>query len=157
ASPATGTPTALSHPDFRRFLGAHFMSILGLQILSVAVSWQVYAIARTPLALGYVGLFQFLPMMACTIPAGHLADRIDRRLILVASNLISALAAGCFLALAIVHATTLWTFYAVLAMFGAARALSGPASQSIVPILVPSEHFPQAVAWDSSASQIGVI
>ena len=55
-SPATANPSALAHRDFRRFLGAAFLAILATQIQSVAVSWQIYAIARTPLALGYAGL-----------------------------------------------------------------------------------------------------
>jgi MFS family permease len=157
ASPATANTSALSHRDFRRFLGAAFLAILATQIQSVAVSWQIYAIARTPLALGYAGLFQFLPMMACTIPAGHLADRFDRRLILVISNLFTAVAAGGFLILALSRTSVVWPFYVVLAMFGAARAFAGPASQSFVPLLVPQDQFPQAVAWASSTSQVAVI
>ena len=157
ASPATANTSALSHRDFRRFLGAAFLAILATQIQSVAVSWQIYAIARTPLALGYAGLFQFLPMMACTIPAGHLADRFDRRLILVISNLFTAVASGGFLMLALTRTSVVWPFYVVLAMFGAARAFAGPASQSFVPLLVPQDQFPQAVAWASSTSQVAVI
>jgi MFS family permease len=153
----TANSTALSHRDFRRYLSAGFLAILAIQIQSVAVSWQIYNIARTPLALGYVGLFQFLPMMACTIPAGHLADRFDRRLILVISYLFSAIAAGGFLGLAITRTTIIWPFYAVLTLFGAARAFAGPASQSFVPLLVPPDQFPQAVAWNSSTSQVAVI
>jgi MFS family permease len=156
-SPATANSSALAHRDFRRYLSAGFLAILAMQIQSVAVSWQVYGIARTPLALGYVGLFQFIPMMACTIPAGHLADRFDRRMILVYSNLASAIAAGGFLILALSRTTILWPFYAVLMLFGAARAFAGPASQSFVPLLVPQEQFPQAVAWSSSTSQVAVI
>jgi MFS family permease len=154
-SPATAS--TLSHRDFRRYLSAAFLAILATQIQSVAVSWQVYSIARTPLALGYVGLFQFLPMMACTIPAGHMADRFDRRLILVISNFCSAIAAGCFLTLALTRTTVIWPFYAVLVIFGASRAFAGPASQSLVPLLVPQDQFPQAVAWASSTSQVAVI
>jgi MFS family permease len=123
----------------------------------VAVSWQIYSIAHTPLALGYVGLFQFLPMMACTIPAGHLADRFDRRLILVSSYFLAAIAAGGFLMLALTRIAIVWPFYAVLALFGAARAFAGPAAQSFVPLLVPQDQFPQAVAWNSSTSQVAVI
>src|SRR5271166_4194005 len=119
-SPTNENTTALSHRNFRRFLSASFLAILASQIQSVAVSWQIYSIARTPLALGYVGLFQFLPMMACTIPAGHLADRFDRRLILVISQLFSAIAAGGFLMLAVTRTAVIWPFYAVLALFGAA-------------------------------------
>jgi MFS family permease len=157
ASPATANSTALSHRDFRRYLSAAFLAILAMQIQSVAVGWQVYSIARTPLALGYVGLFQFLPMMACTIPAGHMADRFDRRIILVISNLCSAISAGGFLMLALTRTTVIWPFYAVLVIFGASRAFAGPASQSLVPLLVPQDQFPQAVAWASSTSQVAVI
>ena len=157
ASPAIVNSSALAHRDFRRFLGAAFLAILATQIQSVAVSWQIYAIARTPLALGYAGLFQFLPMMLCTIPAGHLADRFDRKLILVFSNLFTAVASSGFLMLALTHTAVVWPFYVVLAMFGAARAFAGPASQSFVPLLVPHDQFPQAVAWASSTSQVAVI
>jgi len=62
ASPATANSNALAHRDFRRFLVAAFLAILATQVQSVAVSWQIYSIARTPLALGYAGLFQFLPI-----------------------------------------------------------------------------------------------
>jgi MFS family permease len=157
SSPVTATPNALAHRDFRRFLSASFLAILAAEIQSVAVSWQIYSIARTPLALGYVGLAQFLPMMACTIPAGHLADRFDRRRILVVSNLFTAVASGGFLMLALTGTHVLWPFYVVLMLFGAARAFAGPASQSFVPLLVPQDQFPQAVAWNSSTSQVAVI
>ena len=157
ASPANANSNALSHRDFRRFLSAAFLAILATQIQSVAVSWQIYGIARTPLALGYAGLFQFLPMMACTIPAGHLADRFDRKLILVVSNLCTAVAAGGFLILALTRTSVVWPFYVALALFGAARAFAGPASQSFVPLLVPQDQFPQAVVWASSTSQVAVI
>ena len=158
AAPSTTANTnALAHRDFRRYLGAGFLAILAFQIQSVAVSWQIYNIAHTPLALGYVGLFQFIPMMACTIPAGHLADRFDRRMIIVVSNLCSGIASGGFLILALSGTSAVWPFYVVLAMFGAARAFAGPASQSFVPLLVPQDQFPQAVAWASSTSQVAVI
>jgi MFS family permease len=151
------TETVLSHRDFRRYLASVFLGILAIQIQSVAVGWQIYAIARTPMALGYVGLAQFLPIMACTIPAGHLADRFDRRLILAASYLAEAVAAGLFMALALSGTAVIWPFYVVLALFGAARAFAGPAAQSFVPMLVPQDLFPQAVAWSSSMFSVAVI
>src|SRR5258708_35031749 len=157
ASPAPPNSNALSHRDFRRFLGAAFLAILATHGQPGAGSWQISAIARTPLALGYAGLFQFRRMMACTIPAGHLADRFDRKLILVFSNLCTALASGGFLMLAMTQTGAVWPYYIVLALFGAARAFAGPASQSFVPLLVPQDQFPQAVAWASSTSQVAVI
>src|SRR5579863_7126739 len=156
-SETSRTETVLAHRDFRRYLAAVFLGILAIQIQSVAVGWQIYAIARSPMALGYVGLAQFLPMMACTIPAGHLADRVDRRLILAASYLAEAVAAGLFMALALIAPAVIWPFYIVLAIFGAARAFAGPAAQSFVPMLVPLDLFPQAVAWSSSMFSVAVI
>ncbi|HWN57773.1 MAG TPA: MFS transporter, partial [Methylomirabilota bacterium] len=153
----SATSTALSHRDFRRYLASVFLGILAIQIQSVAVSWQIYSIAHSPMALGYVGLSQFVPMMACTLPAGHLADTFDRRLILAASYLAEAVAAALFVILAITAPTVAWPFYIVLALFGAARAFAGPAAQSFVPMLVPAEQFPQAVAFSSSTFSVAVI
>src|SRR5258707_7989940 len=96
-------------------------------------------------------------MMACTIPAGHFADRFDRRQILVVSNLCTAVASGGFLTLALTHTAVVWPFYLVLALFGAARAFAGPASQSFVPLLVPQDQFPQAVAWPPWTCQVRAI
>src|SRR5262249_19398011 len=92
--------SVLAYRDFRLYLGALFLSTLAIQIQSFAVSGQIYDLTPSPLALGYVGLFEFLPMVACTLPAGHAADHFDRRLILIISYCAIALCAGCFLALA---------------------------------------------------------
>lgn len=134
-----------------------FLGTLAIQIQSVAVGWQVYNITSSPLTLGYVGLAQFLPMAACTLPAGNIADRFERRLIIVISYFAQAAAAGLFLALSLMKVREVWSFYAVLALFAAARAFAGPASQSFVPMLVPQDRFPQAVAWSSATSKIAVI
>ncbi len=149
--------SVLAYRDYRLYLSALFLGTLAIQVQSVAVSWQIYDLTHNPLALGYVGLFQFLPMVACTLPAGHAADRLDRRLILVVCYCLEALAAGFFLVLALSGRQGVWPFYAVLAMFGTARAFAGPAASSFVPLLVPLEHVPKAVAWNSSTFQTGVI
>jgi MFS family permease len=156
-APETSQSTIFSNRDFRRYLISVFLGILAIQIQSVSVSWQIYNISHSTLALGYVGLAQFLPMMACTIPAGHFADRYDRRFILAASYLVEAMAAALFLILALRRPASIWPFYGVLALFGAARSFAGPAAQSLVPMLVPSDQFPNAVAWSSSTFQIAVI
>ena len=147
----------LSHRDYRRYLSATFLGSLAIQIELVAVSWQIYAITRSPLSLGYAGLFEFLPMVVCTLPSGDLADRFDRRLIIVVSYLAQAVAAALFLGLGLASPKVAWPFYAVLALFGTARTFSGPAANSLVPLLVPPDQFPQAIAWNSSTFQIAVI
>jgi len=155
-SSATSRAVLANH-DFRFYLVSVFLGTLAIQIQSVAVSWEIYAIARSPLALGYAGLAQFLPMVLCVLPAGSLADRYDRRLIIVISYLLQAAAAATFLGLALTHTRTLIPWYVVLALFGTTRTFASPAAQSLVPQLVPQGQFPQAIAWNSSTFQIATI
>ena len=121
-----------------------------MQFQVVAVGWQVYDITRDPFALGYVGLYEFLPIVILTLPAGDLADRIDRRLILVTTYLVQAAASAVLLALSLSGSHTPWHYYVVVALFGVARGLSTPAQQSILPFLVTGEELPRAIAWNSS-------
>jgi MFS family permease len=158
ASSKTGAASSVfSRRDFRLYCGATFLATLANQILSVIVAWQVYEITLSPMALGNVGLVQFLPMVAFIFVAGDLADRMDRRRILIASYLAFAIGSGLFLAITISAVRVIWPFYVVLALFGAARAFGQPAGQSFLPSLVAGDQFPEAVAWTSSARQIAVI
>jgi len=142
---------------FRLYCGGTFLGTLANQILSVAVAWQMYALTHSALALGNVGLVQFLPMTLCVFVAGDLADRRDRKVILTASYFVYAIGAGLLLILTLMEADAIWPFYTVLALFGAARAFGQPAGQSFLPALVADEQFPEAVAWTSSARQAAVI
>lgn len=150
-------PSVFSYRDFRLYVIGVFFATLAVQIQSVAVSWQVYAIANSPLALGYVGLFQFLPIVIFSVPAGNMADRMERRRILIVSYCLQTMAAALFLFLALKADNVVWPFYGILVLFGTGRAFAGPAAQSFVPLLVPEEQFPQAVAWNSSTNRVAVI
>jgi MFS family permease len=151
----SGSPLALR--DFRLFLGGRLFAGLALQIQSVAIGWHLYAATGDPLVLGYAALSVFLPIAVLTLPAGDLADRADRRLILGAAHAVQAVCAATFLYLVLHDEHHVWAYYAVLALSGAARAFSGPAQQSFTPFLVPREQFGQAVAWGSSANQIATV
>jgi MFS family permease len=155
-SNATSTE-ALNQRDFRQFVASTFLATIATMMQSIAVAWQVYELARDPLALGYVGLFQFLPLAIFALPAGELADRIDRRAMLAVSYLVETICAVLLIAMTISHPRGLWPFYAVLALFGSARAFAAPASQALLPRLVPAESFPRAVALTSSTRQTAVI
>jgi MFS family permease len=144
---------ALSFPDFRLFLGMRLPSSMAIQVQSVAVGWQVYDITGQPLALGLVGLAQFLPVFGFSLLAGHVADRFDRRRILLACLLLQFLSSCLLLGLALAGNVRVWPIYAVLALFGTARAFSAPASQSLLPNLVPAEYLGGAFAWSSSSFQ----
>src|SRR5688572_3989671 len=74
--------SALRHPEFTRFLTAKFLATFAVQMQSVAVGWQVYALTGDPLDLGLIGLAQFVPFVVLVLPAGHVADRLHRQRIL---------------------------------------------------------------------------
>jgi MFS family permease len=155
---------AFQHRDFNAFQAARTLSILGMQMQSVAIGWQIYAITHRPLDLAWVGLAQFLPAVVFSLVAGHAADRFERRHILTACN--GALAALALVLLAVAHAQSssvsaqppaVAPIYGTLVAVGIARAFLGPANQSILPTLVPAEHFPNAVAWGSSFWQTAMV
>jgi MFS family permease len=142
-----------SFREFRFFLAMRLPSALAVQMQSVAVGWQVYDISHKPLSLGLVGLAQFLPVFGFAIIAGHVADRFDRRRILTICIGLQLLCALLLLAIMASGSHDVRPIYAVLALFGTARAFSAPAIQSILPNLVPRELLGKAFAWNSSSFQ----
>src|SRR3954470_23096293 len=147
----------LRNRDFGLFLGGRFASVLAAQMQWVANGWYLYDLTGDPMTLGWAGLASFVPIAILTLPAGDLADRIDRRWILGVAHLLQALAAALLLVLVALHTTVTWPFYGALLLSGTTRALAGPASKSLAPLLVPREQFAQSVAWSTSAQQIGII
>lgn len=148
---------ALAYADFKAYLAARFLMVIALEMQSVAVAWQVYEITRRPLDLGLIGLAQFLPGFALFLPAGHLVDRLDRRRVLMSCYASSAVCSALLLAIAIHGASSVYPIYAVVVLVGSIRAFSFPSSRALLPQLVPMEHFPNAVAWQSSIFQAGTI
>ena len=124
---------------------------------SVAVAWQVYEMTRRPLDLGYVGLVQFLPLVGLSPLTGHVADRFDRRLVVLVCNLGVALSALLLLGSTLAHTPHVYFVYAILAFFGTVRAFAGPAASALVTHLVPMEQFPDAVAWGSTVWQTATV
>jgi MFS family permease len=147
----------LAHGGFVRFLAARLLASIAVQMQTVAVGWQVYAITGDPLDLGLVGLSQFLPFVLLVLPAGHVADRRNRALILALCMAAELVCALCLLAFTLSGITVVWPVFAVMIVFGVARAFSMPAGQAIVPNLVPPSLFPRAVAVNSSAWQLSTI
>ncbi|MDR1350159.1 MAG: MFS transporter [Zoogloeaceae bacterium] len=141
------------NPAFAAFLLARLTGMFATQIQAVIIGWQVYDFTGDPMSLAYVGLAQFLPMLALLLPAGDLIDRYARRPILMASWIVATLCAGTLWWLS-AHAATgaegkalaLTGIYATLALFGCSRAFSGPAVQSLLPQIVPRAQLAQAIA-----------
>ena len=148
---------AFRHADFRKFFGARFLSGLAIQAYNVGVGWFVYDVTRSAWALGLVGLSVFLPNLLFALLTGEVADRFDRRRIAALAYATMAAAAAGMLVCVHVEITTAWPVYALAALLGTARAFGMPASQALLPSLVPKEVFGNAVAWSSSAWQTSTI
>src|SRR6266700_7282582 len=100
--------------DFRRYQLARVAVILGAEAQSVAVAWQVYSITHRPIDLGYTGLALFLPGLLFLLPAGHVADRFDRRKIILVCYGAQVACTATLLALTRMGVHTVLPIYAVL-------------------------------------------
>ena len=157
---ATGSPgfrEALRYPDFRRYAVARFCSTLAWQMLGVAVGWQVYSLTHDPLDLGLIGLAQFLPFLSLVLPAGHLADRMDRRLICVLAYSVETLCPLALLLFTLSGSHQVWPVFVAMALFGAGRAFWMPTGQALVVNMVPEHVFPSAVGFGSTLFEVAVI
>ena len=152
--PAKVTPViAFQNPNFRFFVLTRFLSTTASEMQSLAVAWQVYNLTHRPLDLGYVGLAQFLPGILLFLLAGHVADRFSRIKILVTCYGLFSLCSLALLAFSLRGATSVYYIYLVLLVNGTVRAFNWPAGMAFLPRLVPKEHFPNAVTWNSSIFQ----
>jgi MFS family permease len=148
---------AFAYRDFRRYQMARMMAVLGAQAQSVAVAWQVYSITHKAIDLGYTGLALFLPGLIFLLPAGHTADRFDRRHVILVCYTLQIFCTGALIELARAGTHNIVAIYAVLFLIGTGRAFSGPASSALIPHLVPEEHFVNAVTWGGAVFQLANI
>jgi MFS family permease len=148
---------AFTHPDFVLFQIARFLIVAAVEMQAVAVGWQVYDITKRALDLGLVGLAQFLPGILLFLVSGHTSDRFDRRKVLGVCYAGYALCSGLLLLLAERSTHAVRPIYMVLILLGVVRSFNGTASRSILPQLVPEEHFPNAVAWNATTFQAATI
>lgn len=143
--------------DWRFHLVAKFLSSVATEIVWVAVGWRVYALTGNPLYLGYVGLVLWVPSFLLTLPGGMVADRVDRRLVLVVAHLVE-MAAVVGLAMQIVlDAPSLALIFVLLAVMAASQAFIRPATQSIAPLLVGPDLLPRSLALGATAWQVAVM
>ena len=152
-----GEASAFLSRDFRLYQTARLLVILGAEAQSVAVAWQVYQITHSALDLGLTGLALFAPGFFFMLAAGHVADRYDRRWIILVCYGLQSLCTLALLWFALHPTGRVWPIYAVLLGIGMGRAFSGPASSALLPSLVPRHHFVNAVTWGSIVFQIANI
>jgi MFS family permease len=145
---------ALREPALRRLVLARLLATLAVQMQTVAVGWQVYELTRSPLDLGFVGLAQFLPFVVFILPAGHAADQYPRQRIVAGCFASQAVAAALLVAYTRAGPHGVWPVFAVMGLFGSARAFWMPAAQALLPNVVRPERYGNAVALSASANQV---
>jgi MFS family permease len=152
------SPAALRLSENRNlllFLIARFCSAIAVVMFAVGVGWQLYMLTGSPFALGMAGLAQFLPHFLLTLPGGLAADRFDRKGLLLVAFGLEILVGLALLLCTRIHAIA--PIYAAVAFIGVARAIMAPANGSLLPWLVPTEHFSRAVAMNSTVFMVATI
>jgi MFS family permease len=147
---------AFAYPNYRYYIIGWFFAMLGTRIQSVAIGWEMYQRTGEALSLGFVGLAQALPAMILVIPAGYLADRFSRRWLVIYSLAGMTLTS---LSLAYLSATqgSVNLMFLFLFLDAVAVTMGRPARSALVPRLVPSHVFPNAVTWNMSLMQISAV
>jgi MFS family permease len=148
---------SLRHRDFRALWAAQLVSLTGSQMQSVALHWHVYLLTHSPLALGAVGLTRVLPIIAFSLWGGIVADRADRKRVMLVAQSGMAVFSMVLAGLTAFGRETLVALYALNALLAAASAFDNPARQALVPRLVPPEDLPGALSLNLTMFQLALI
>jgi MFS family permease len=146
-----------AHPAFGWFWCCRVAAGMAFQILAVAVGWQIYDITHSTFMLGMAGLVQFAPVVLFTLVAGHVADRYDRRTVYGIALGVQGMATAILAIGSWEHWLGITGILTLVGVNGAARSFQGPATQSLLPTLIPEHLVPKAIAWASSAFQAASI
>ena len=146
----TAADSVLGIRDFRLALLGRFFDALAIQMLAVAVGWQIYHLTHDPLLLGFIGLAEAIPFMAVSLWAGHLADRLEKRNLIVAAQGGILASAGGLLWLAFQGRPSLVAIYLFLGLGGLCRSFQWSGMAVYVQLIVPKDIYPRAAAWNSS-------
>lgn len=147
---------ALRYSDYRFFLAGRLAASMGSQMIDVAIGWELYERTSRALALGYVGLVQVVPIILLALPAGHVADRFDRKRVVLISLLV-LIAASLALAAISFTVAPIPLIYLTLFVIGVALAFHRPAVAALLPQLVPAGRFANAVTWNSVGWQLASV
>lgn len=155
--PSNSFSQLLAHRQFVRFWLARLAGVTANQMLMVAVAWHMYDITSSAWDLGLVGLFQFLPALLMTLPAGHVADQFHRGRIFAACLLAQAAIALLLVLASRGDFASRELILTISVVLGVARAFQMPAQQALTPLLVPQALLQHAIALSSSGMQAAII
>jgi MFS family permease len=145
------------YPAFRRLWLGGILSLTGSSMTTFALTLQVYDLTRSPAAVGGIGLAMFLPLLVITLPGGTLADRVDRRRLVLGVYAGQVVLSAALFSLATFGGASLWALYAVAAAQAALSSISAPARQTFTFRLVPAEHMAAAMALNRVIGQVTFI
>lgn len=155
AKPAA--PSLLANRTFVRFWFARVLSVFAFQVIGVAVGWRVYDVTGSAYALGFVGLAQYLPLIALMLVVGVVIDRNDRRRIVSGVQALGALALALFIAAALAGRSDVADIFILVVAIGVVRAFEHPANAALLPAVVSAGELPRAIAMSTSAIQTASI
>ena len=138
----------LRSPAFRRLWAGQTVSLVGDGVFLIALAWAAYAVWNAPAALAVIGIAMTVPTIAFLLVGGAISDRLDRRVVMVCSDVVRALVVGGIAALSVAHALSFAVLAALTAVYGAATAFFTPAFESSVPCIVPERDLAQANSLD---------
>jgi MFS family permease len=148
---------ALRHHDFRRLWISQLVSMTGTQMQVVAINWHIYLLTRSALALGFVGLTRVVPIIAFSLWAGVVADRRDRRRVMLVTQSAMALVSLALAFLAAERHDAVWAIYLLNALQASASAFDNPARQALIPRLVPRADLPGALSLNLTMFHVAMI
>jgi MFS family permease len=138
----------LAHRDYRLLVGGMTVSLLGDGLFLVALAWQVYSLSNTPTAMATVGIAMTIPTVTCLLIGGAVSDRYDRRLVMLVADVVRGSLLAGLAALAVTGSLRLWHLLVAVVFYGAATAFFNPASDALVPQLLPEDALAQANSLD---------
>ncbi len=147
---------ALRFRNFRLLLAGVFLVFFGQQMITVALGWELYERTGSALVLGGIGLAQVIPVIVLFLPAGYIADRFNRKHILLMALVVLILAALSLAALSYERGPLL-LIYGCLVVIGGVQSFYGPVSSALVSQIVPEQAFENAITWRSSTGQLSAV
>ena len=154
---ASDSFSVLRYPPVLLLWVSRVASMIGFQMLGVALAWQMYALTSSTFDLGLIGLFQFVPAALLAVVAGQVADRHDRSLVLRLAQIVEAIAALMLVVATLTGVIAKEWILGAAFIVGSARAFEGTAFQTVLPVIVPQRHLTRAIAALASAQQTATI
>lgn len=152
----------LKHRDFQFFIMARILFTIAIRIQGVLVGWQIYMLTKDPLSLGMIGLAEAVPALALGLYAGHLADKVNRKYIVItayATLFLSSLALG-ILSLSLQQESSIHmiaSLYVLIFVTGIARGFISPAMFGLMTQCVPENLYHNSSAWNSTIGQLSIV